>query len=904
MSKNKTKDLTKKSTIPVHDWIKQRKTTLNRFKQYVSDPDNDWSRTSLWYTEAMESEYSTEITIVKQTLSELKKYVDKFESYLKHQYSKDFIDTMVKIISISMERNDTYRFVHNFLDLETPEEKQQEVEWQSTLQSDFTKVKETLQKLNLDNEVLAVEIPIHGNKKVPFLMREIIEKEYPEIIGFRKTLLEDMDVRSEVLPDLTPYDVNSSTEMFINMKNPPVYDPRLHYYEQTQEVLDFYSEELYKIRHGVTIAGVYIHGWLYWHMNYFMTDLPMSVFKGTKHYSSSKELLITIPPLRDNEWFFINQYQQAEVQNIGLAAFGTRRFAKTVLEASFMSWRTTVVQSGEASVIGGDDGDLKKLAKTLEIAFKNVHPAFRLTRNSNNWDSHIQFGLKKKNNESIPYTDIFIKNVNGGSGRGTEKAAGASPSAWIADEMGKFNIKTVYEAAIPSFQTADGWRTIPLMVGTGGNPELSMEAQEMLTNPKANRILAMNWDTLDDIIKEEDVVTWKRRNFAVFLPAQMSIITGMTKRRTTLAEFLEVDSEELQKAEIRVTQWKQANEIIDKMREDLKTDRTALNRNKMYHPKDPLECFLNKIDNPFCQNEAMEHSESIRHSGDYGKYVEVYKSPGSDTLKYQLSDKEPAAFPFKGGNVDAPVIMFDDPPEFPVFDGTYVAGLDHYKHDKASTDSIGVLVIYKRNVMVTGYRDEIVCIYASRPDTMDVFNETCELLLEGYGAQCLMEGADISLQKHLQRKNKEHRLLVRGIEVARRMINSSATQNNDYVLNASAKNKNLLLKLVINYANEFIKVGEREDGSSIEVRGVTRIKDLQLLKEMIEFEYGKNTDRIIAFGHTLMLANYFDELGLMPKPKINRESNAYREQQRRDITKHRSPYSTKRYNPITNKYRR
>ena len=82
----------------------------------------------------------------------------------------------------------------------------------------------------------------------------------------------------------------TSNEMFVNMENPPIYNPRKSYFEQSIDVIQFYEEEKQKITHGVNIGGYFVHPWMYYHLNYFKTPIPQK---------SGEELMMS-PPLDDN----------------------------------------------------------------------------------------------------------------------------------------------------------------------------------------------------------------------------------------------------------------------------------------------------------------------------------------------------------------------------------------------------------------------------------------------------------------------------------------------------------------------------------------------------------------------------------------------------------------------------
>ena len=120
--------------------------------------------------------------------------------------------------------------------------------------------------------------------------------------------------------------ITQSNEMFRNMKNIPKYNRGKHFYEQSIDVIDFFTEEYRKIREGVTIGGVFIHPWLYYHLNFFKADIPIS--KGV-------DKLMT-PPLDDHIWYFVESYMEAEEKNKGLLMFGTRGFTKTTMIASHL----------------------------------------------------------------------------------------------------------------------------------------------------------------------------------------------------------------------------------------------------------------------------------------------------------------------------------------------------------------------------------------------------------------------------------------------------------------------------------------------------------------------------------------------------------------------------------------
>mgnify|MGYP007110221213 CR=1 FL=1 len=870
---------------PIQRWIDDYKTTFKQYQEHCRA--NNWV-----FSENLEQLYDIEKLFINIALDRAKQFTKKFESYLRYQYVQDFLELLLEPVRLYMERYHLYLRSNMLINIQDPERKLREMEFQAKLTADYNKFSDRYYDLNINREEQHSELPIHGDKKIPFLMAKTMEDMFPYIKDIKTSLNKVEEATTEDLATHTVYDVMNSTELFRNIKNPPPYDLTKHYYEQSKDTLDFYEEELKKIKQGVTIAGVFIHPLLYWHINYFKTDMPMNMFKGTPFYDPNESILIGHPFLRDNELFFVDSYQRAQEQNLSLFMFGSRRIGKTTLEASLLSWRSTIVRNGEGYVVGGSERDLKKLSKTIMIAMNNIHPAFRLQNNRQDWDSHVQLGLKKKDNTIIDYNNLYISNVNSGSKADSLKTAGGSPSVFAVDEIGKFDCKLMYQQALPSFDTPEGRRCPVVLTGTGGEEEMSRDAQDMLLNPASYAILPMDWELLENYVGEERLVTWKRRSFGIFVPGQMSYKSGLKKKVTTLADYKKVESESLKKLELHLTDWANAKEVMEKDRESKKNDKDALAQEKMSYPFDPMESFVNRIENPFCAKEGQEHLEHLREEGLTGKKVEITRLDGTKRLKTFFSDKELAPFPFKGGNIDAPIVIFEEPPENPKFDFTYVAGLDPYKHDKANTDSIGVLYIFKRAVNIKDpFADRVVAVYAARPDRIDTFNETCEMLLEGYGAQCLMENADISFQIYLRRKGKDGILLVNGEELVQSQINPRAVQNNKVGMNTSIVNQRYIFNITQNYANEWITVGHTEEGDAIEKRGIVRIPDEGLLQEMIGYYPGMNADRLVAFGHALALARYWDSLNLVPRREVPMDKDMFKEQKllRQQFA---SPYSS------------
>lgn len=221
-----------------------------------------------------------------------------------------------------------------------------------------------------------------------------------------------------------------------------------------------------------------------------------------------------------------------------------------------------------------------------------------------------------------------------------------------------------------------------------------------------------------------------------------------------------------------------------------------------------------------------------------------------------------------------------------------VHNCDPYKQAKSDTPSLGAFYVFKRRVGIRDpYAYRIVASYVSRPSSIDQFCRTCEVLQKGYGAICLMENADQMYEQYLNRKSgmPASFFLFAGEAIANKYVKAGSRQNSKLGLYPTPGNQNLLFSCVVDYCWQDFVIGyDDQTGLDITVKGIELIDDIALLDEIIQYKPGLNVDRIIAFGHALVLARYFDDNNYMPKSKIEEMNNARKE----DAYKHHEVYAS------------
>lgn len=427
----------------------------------------------------------------------------------------------------------------------------------------------------------------------------------------------------------------------------------------------------------------------------------------------------------------------------------------------------------------------------------------------------------------------------------------------VTHNCGKYHWEKQHEALVPALSTKFGKRATEVLVGTGGNIDFSKDIEKAFLEPRDIGFYHFNLeeykDTLvDGMFPYEQISDLKT---GLFVPAQLSL-EGGEKIIMPLSSFIKKtyskqDLKDLEGFTIEVTDWKNATDKINNYL-DISANKSdsAYKKAQMYYPFQPEDCFLHSGNNPFPVEEAKKMQNIIKEKGLQGSYYNLTQNEHGIVLNE--TDKQPITqYPYEGGSYDAPVVILEPPiaEAKNIKRGTYVAGFDGYKVEESqTTDSVGSIYIYKRKVGISGYQDQLVAYYSSRPSRFDDFHTQVLYLLKLYNAELLPE-TDSNLYNFLRSRNSlnylaDCRNLVEGITP-----NSKAFMN--YGLPATKKNQEHYMKLIVDYTQENILEGIDEDGNEIYTKGIFRIQDPMLLEEMIKFGKLKNYDRLVAFGHAL-----------------------------------------------------
>jgi hypothetical protein len=609
-------------------------------------------------------------------------------------------------------------------------------------------------------------------------------------------------------------------DWFINQKRIPDKDS-----QECKPFFDFHRE---LCLNGAMMGGVYINPFLYWHLNIWHTEVDVIDERGriAQKYAN--------PFLRDNEWLVTNEIDRAQQEKRGLVILGIRRFAKSVLEASYIAWGATFDENSQNIIAGLNAPDIKLITDKIDKGLNFIPEYWRWQRIEDNWKNQVTLGIKTKSGERIPFSSILIRNLD--EGNNEEAIAGTKPRKLIIDEIGKGNFLRGLQAAIPGFTTPYGWGCSPILTGTGGDMKKFMDAKSLMFDVDNFNFLTYN-NSKDD-----------KRIHGLFISHKYRM---EAKDDSTLGAYLnEPSTSDLHNVKMLVSDEEKATQITNDNLERLKKagDRIAYLKEKMYYPQEVDDIFLNEDTNIFDIDSAKRQKFRLLQQERTGTPVILFND--GEKIAHEFTDKLPISnFPLKNSDLkEAPVVIYEFPIDNPPY-GLYVAGVDPYRQGKSAySSSLGSVYIYKRMHEISGekYQDMFVASYCARPDKKETWEEQARLLIKYFNARTLCENDDISFIEYMKAKGDAH-YLERQPDWLKEIVPNTTVKRDYGIHRSSQKIIDYLHTCLKKYMEAPIFVEKNDAGEVIrEVLGVSKIFDPVLLEEIIQYNDQGNFDRIIA----------------------------------------------------------
>lgn len=610
--------------------------------------------------------------------------------------------------------------------------------------------------------------------------------------------------------------------------------------KESEEYKSFFAFHKELCMNGCMMDDVYINPFLYWHLNVWHTEVDVIDEYGRINQKYAN------PLLRDNEWLVTNEIDRAHKEKKGLVILGIRRFAKSVIEASYIAHGATFDENSQNIIAGLNAPDIKLITDKIDKGLNFLPQAWRWQRVEDNWKNQVTLGIKTRGGERIPFSQILIRNLD--EGNNEEAIAGTKPRRLIIDEIGKGNFLRGFQAAVPGFTTPFGWGCSPILTGTGGDMKKFMDAKSLMFDVDNFNFLTYN--------NEKD----ENRIHGLFISHKYRM---EAKEKSSLGKFLgKGKKSSLNEIPMMVSNEEKATEITNKTLERLKKagDRLAYLKEKMYYPQEVDDIFLNEDTNIFDIEAAKRQKARLLDSERTGTPVILYDD--GDGVKHEFTDKLPISnFPLKHTDLkDAPVVIYEFPMENPPY-GLYVAGIDPYRQGKSAySASLGSVYIYKRMHAISGekYQDMFVASYCARPDKKETWEEQARYLIKYYNARALCENDEISFIDYMISKGDAH-YLEKQPNWLKEIVPNTTVRRDYGVHRSSEKIRDFLHGCLKKYTEEIVHSEKNEEGEIIsQTKGMAKILDPVLLEEMIQYNESGNFDRIIAAELAIALAMKLD----------------------------------------------
>jgi hypothetical protein len=676
---------------------------------------------------------------------------------------------------------------------------------------------------------------------------------------------------------------------FPNMWLPDLKEPAEVSYNADSPFVIFWRKVMRMMQDGFYVGEgqVYIHGWLLWHTVMWRIELDTLLPSGKSFKGEG------IPLFRDNEWEVAENLMRCEQEHKGFEWIGARGFGKSNILSSISAYFYTCYHDLEVLLTGPNSVDIAALAAKCEYGLSKLDSlTLRKKRGlGDNWMREVRAGYKDSEGQRYGSNSRFLVR-NYSEGENTMAANATRPKIHVIDEIGKLpKFKKCYTDSQKCWMNDYGQFGIPICGGTGGDMDKGADSKEVMLDPIPYNLLEFRdeWELRDKPVGYFTPVQKARNEYK----EEWSLYRYLTEKRGMLLS----KTDDLEAIKIWVSNEDRVLEEFVKPRRAraaLSPDPAVLIDEIAYYCKNISEAFTVRANNHYPVEALRQHQKYLKDQDIAGKSVKLLRKKDG-AVGYEFTDDKPINdYPIKSTTLKNGTVVIYEFPEINPPPMTYIAGADPYNQNKSTTSpSLGTLYIYKRMMTITGtFSRHVVAAFAARPDTMNEWHETVEILMDFYNATCLPENEGTTFTQHFDQKNKAH-MLADGFDLAK-SINPKTEVDRSKGLAATTKNIEFCMNLSYDYVNEklidgYVKNKETGEDEPIIRMGYTRILDPMLLEEMIQYDGIKNCDRIVAFRHVLAYEKSLEKFGIQEEEKPKEDT---------PVTKIRSPfYIRKRPDP-------
>lgn len=593
----------------------------------------------------------------------------------------------------------------------------------------------------------------------------------------------------------------------------------------TFQYKEFWENERKKCIEGVTIGDLWIPGTYYFYLNYY----PIL---GKDPVTGRKTRIF--PQFTDVDLEYFTIVEKAKKEKKGVIMTKPRRTGFSFKNSCLVAHEYNFYRDAKC-IIGSFESKLSEntMNMTLEgLNFLDQNTVWFKPRNPDTKEF-----VKARHQKTVNGVTAWV-GYNSEIRRLTFKdnpqsSVGLSASIFLFEEAALFsNIIEAYNYSEPTWKDGNELIGIPILFGTGGDMGGSSDQfSEMFYNPDKFNLLA--FDNIWEPEKSEQRCGW-------FLPATRQRF-GTYKDKETKQVIDLVDKDGNSNVEY-------ALKSIMEFRETKKGDPQAYKDAITQYPLTPSEAFLKTSKSPFplfLIQERLAELETNKSIEDAHWLADL--AIENDEVSFKLSKKERCPkFPINDKNLDLdfPIEIYEQPyQEKPAF-GVYIAGIDPYDDDEASSsDSLGSVII------LNTLTNRIVAQYTARPKTAKEFYENTRRLLLYYNAIANYENQKKGLFAYFEQKNCLYMLAD-----TPRILKDEQVMKTVYTTGNNAKGTTAS-KEVNKYGREAIKtyLYDQAYGKDDGITNTHVIPSKMILKELELWNIDGNFDRVSAMIMLMIL---------------------------------------------------
>lgn len=450
-----------------------------------------------------------------------------------------------------------------------------------------------------------------------------------------------------------------------------------------------------------------------------------------------------------------------------------------------------------------------------------------------NWEQKIEIsqGNRKK--------DVGLKSVM--IGITLEKdpinGVGGPCNLFFHEEAGVApKMNETLEYLLPALKSGMIYTGMFVVAGSVGDLDQCEPLRDLIFNPNSKDVLAVNTNLLND---NNDV-----GSCGLFIPEQWSMLPCIDNYGNSLVEIaLNLIYEERKR-------WKRELKASDYQ---LRISQKPVNIEEAFAYRKTSVWPLHLVTSEIRKIEDKEY---------YSETVDLFRNDKGE-IEAKMTIRSPIMeFPIspKTENKEGAILVFERPVKDAPW-GTYYASVDPVGEGKTTTsESLCSIIVYKTPLQITKKKydgsientiesDMIVATWCGRFDDLNKTHERLEIIIEWYNAWTIVENNISLFIQHMIYKKKQ-KFLVPKSQI---MFLKDLGSNNNVFQEYGWKNTGILFKthLIsygINFLTEELYHETKPDGEIVHITfGVSRVRDLMILKEMQQYREGLNVDRLVAF---------------------------------------------------------